>query len=155
MKTILTSKTKSILTIILFLFPLMLIANNFIQEVSSGTMKVIEIKRIALDFGAYSFAGALIGATNHIIARTFNLKIWFKDTYKPALIGYLAGMVLVITDIYIPSINFLVEGVIGQEIDTMSYGRLTIAAIALVAVAKGFFKIKSTRAKVEKLKTKK
>lgn len=152
MKTNLTSKTKAILTSILFLLPLIVMASNFIHDVSAGTMKVIELKNIALDFGVYSFAGAIIGATNHIIARTFNVKLWFKDTYKPALIAYVAGMALITTDLYIPSINFLIEGVIGQEIDTMNYSRLTLAAIALVAIIKGFFKIKSTQAKVAKAK---
>ena len=95
-----------------------------------------------------TLGGALLTAVNHVVAMTFDFKIWLADTLVPALIAFGISMALGLIDIYSSVADRLVESIFGISTDANDASSLAMTALVLVPLIKGFFKRSQTKAKV-------
>lgn len=139
-------KMSQVLLMVFLLTSLTMVASTLtvIQEVADGKVNFVNL---AIEFAKYVFLGMLITAINHIVAGTFNLKLWLKDTLLPAVLAYGGGLAIAALDIYLPQWDFFVEAAIGGVTDHTDFTNLAVTGVVLVAIIKGLFKINDTREK--------
>lgn len=141
--------------VFLKMFTLMLLLVSFttiastLTVIQEGTVESVNFLTLAIDYAKFTFLTMLILAANHIVAGTFSLSIWFKDSLLPALLAYGGGLAIAALDIYATSWDFFVEGIIGVSTDYTDFTNLALTGMVLVAFIKGLFKINQTKAKVK------
>jgi hypothetical protein len=116
----------------------------------STSVESVDWLTIGLKVAGATLAGALITAANHLVAFTFNLKLWFEDTAMPALVAFIVTMILALIDVYVKVLDGIIESIFGAETDINNIPALVATAILLVPIIKGYFKRKETKVKVAK-----
>lgn len=142
------TRIRNIFTLVIF----MLLSVAIFAQVVEQPPTSFDYLGLVLGLGQYIFIGMLLTAVNHIVAFTFDIKLWLGNTFLPAVYAYVASLVLAAIDIWLPQFDFLVTAVVGQEVDTSDYGNLAVVGIVLVGVIKGYLERKKTQAKVEAAK---
>lgn len=140
----------NMLLILALLIPTLAIATtlSLTQEDTVETVTSVNFLTLALEYAKFTFLAMLILAANHIVAGTFNFKLWLQDSLIPAALAYGGGLAVAALDIYATSWDFFVEAVLGAPTDYTDFTNLAVTGMILVAFIKGLFKINQTQEKV-------
>ena len=144
-------KIKQILLMVLLLIPIGMLAANLNFTVQDANVGEVDFINLAIEYAKFTFLAMFVLAMNHIVARTFNFKIWWKTTLLPAILAYVGGLVIAALDIYATSWDFFVEGVVGVT-DYQDFTNLALTGVVLVAFVKGLLNINKTQEKNAKRK---
>lgn len=131
----------------LVLFAILTPTVIFAQEVIESGTEAINFWDIVLGYAKFVFLGMLITAANHLVAGTFEGKLWLKTTFLPGLITYVGGLAIAALDIYVTKWDWFVESIIGQSTDYTDYSNLAITGVILVSIIKGLFEVNKTKEK--------
>jgi len=91
-------------------------------------------------------------AFTHIVAKTFDLKVWLKNNLAPAAIAFGIAVALAAADLYLAtSVDVIIELVIGETTSAYDIQGLTVIAFALVPVVQAFLfgNVARTKAKAK------
>jgi TRAP-type C4-dicarboxylate transport system permease small subunit len=137
-----------ILLIGLLLVPAIMVASTLTTVFQDDPVENVDFLALALEYAKFTFIGMIMLAINHVVAGTFNLRLWLSDSLIPALFAYGGGLAIAALDIYAKSWDFFVEQVVGAPTDYTDFTNLAITGMVLVAFVKGLFKIRQTQEKV-------
>lgn len=140
---------KTLRNIILTLVFVLAIPMIFLAQ-GDEPLQSIGFGGIVMQIALVTVVAAISTGFNHLVAGTFSITIWLSDTFIPALIAFGVSIALASIDLYVESIDPLIEQLIGAETNAYDSSGLAIVAFALVPLIKGLFKIKSTRKKFKK-----
>jgi hypothetical protein len=91
---------------------------------------------------------SLLLAGNHLTAGTFKFSVWWEDSAKPTLITFAIALVLLALDMFVKSIDVILEQMFGISTDYNDHNTIAAAAIILLPIIKGFMRKDKTQAKV-------
>lgn len=137
-----------ILLLALVLMPTIMVASTLTTILQNEPEIEVNFLNLAIEYAKFTFLTTVILAMNHIVARTFNLNLWLKDTALPLVFAYIGGLAIAALDIYATSWDFFVEAVVGSPTDYTDFTNLAMTGMVLVSFVKGLTKITQTQEKV-------
>jgi len=138
---------KPLILTLLFLLPLSLLAMNVIQDAESTPT----FGGVVWNLAQITLIQAIALAFVHIVAKTFDLKVWFKNNGLPAVLAFGIATGLAAIDIYLATtVDVVIEMVIGETTNAYDYQALVVIAFVLVPVVQSFMfgNVAKTQAKV-------
>lgn len=90
----------------------------------------------------------LLLSANHITASTFSLSIWWHDNLKPAATTLAIALLLLALDMFVKSIDTIIETVFSISTNYNDHTTIAAAAVIMLPIIKGWFEKSETKAKV-------